>query len=94
MAHAKSRTKSERAGPKSQALSRTASAETSGTISSYLIERYQGADCSSFSQIGSSTNTTYTDTNLTPSTSYTYRVRAVDTANTTGPYSNTASATD
>ena len=42
-------------------LTWTASTETGGTISSYLVERCQGVGCSSFAQIGSSTNTTYID---------------------------------
>jgi hypothetical protein len=74
-------------------LSWTAATETGGTIANYLIERCAGAACSTFAQVGTSTATTFSDTNLLGSTSYSYRVRAIDTANTTGPYSNTASAT-
>src|SRR5207247_1961132 len=37
--------------------------------------------------------TTFNDTGLLASTTYSYRVRAMDSTNTTGPYSNTASAT-
>ena len=66
--------------------------ETGGTVSGYLIERCQGVGCSSFAQIGTTASTNYNDTNVTGSTSYTYRVRAVDTANTAGPYSNLATA--
>ena len=74
-------------------LSWTAATETGGTIGSYLVERCAGASCTSFAQIGTSTTTTYTDTGLSGSTSYSYRVRAKDTAGNTGPYSTTASAT-
>jgi len=74
-------------------LNWTASTETGGTIANYLIERCQGAGCTTFSQIGTSATITYNDTSVTHGTSYTYRVRAVDTASSTGPYSNTASAT-
>ncbi len=74
-------------------LSWTASTETGGTIASYLVERCTGAACTSFAQIGTSTTTTYGDTGLTASTSYSYRVRAKDAAGNTGPYSATASAT-
>jgi Fibronectin type III domain len=73
-------------------LSWTAATETGGTIANYLVERCQGAGCTNFAQIGSAANTTYTDTAVSPSTTYVYRVRAIDTSNTTGPYSNTASA--
>ena len=74
-------------------LTWTASTETGGTVAGYLIERCQGSGCTTFAQIGTSTATNYTDTNVAPSTTYTYRVRAVDTANTTSAYSNTAVAT-
>ena len=74
--------------PNQATLSWTASTETGGTISQYLVERCQGAGCTTFSQIGTTTGTTSNDTGLAPSTSYSYRVRAQDTANTDGPYSN------
>src|SRR2546427_464369 len=64
-----------------------------GTISQFLIERCTGATCSNFVQVGTSAATTYNDTGLLGSTTYNYRVRATDTTNNTGPYSNTASAT-
>ncbi len=69
------------------------STETGGTISAYLVERCQGAGCSSFSQIGTTSGTTFNDTGLTASTNYSYRVRAQDTAGTLGPYSNVSSLT-
>jgi predicted phage tail protein len=74
-------------------LSWVSSTETGGTISSYLVERCQGANCTSFAQIGTSTITTFSDTGLTGSTSYSYRVRASDTGGRLSPYSNVASAT-
>src|SRR5260370_24784592 len=40
-----------------------------------------------------STTTTYSNTGLTASISYSYRVRATDALNNLSPYSNTASAT-
>src|SRR5213592_1537997 len=81
------------AGPVQINLSWTASTETGGTISQYLIERCTGATCSNFLQVGTSTTATFNDTGLLASTTYSYRVRAMDSTNTTGPYSNTASAT-
>jgi len=78
-------------------LSWTAATETGGTLSQYLVERCAGVNCgntpSNFAQVGSSATTTFNDTGLTGSTSYSYRVRATDAANNLGPYSNTASAT-
>ncbi len=74
-------------------LSWGAASESGGTISGYLIERCQGSGCSTFTQVGSSAGTSYSDTSLPPSTGYSYRVRATDAASNTGPYSNTASAT-
>ena len=68
---------------------------STGSVSGYLIERCQGASCTSFAQIAApaGTGTSYKDTGLTASTSYSYRVRATDTAGDLSPYSNTASAT-
>ncbi len=74
-------------------LSWTAATETGGSIAQYLIERCQGAGCSSFTQIGTSSTTTFADSGLSGSTSYSYRVRAKDGSGNTGPYSNTATAT-
>ncbi len=62
-------------------------------ISEYLVERCQGANCTNFAQIGTSTGTTYDDTGLTAGTTYNYRVRAMDSAGSLGPYSNVASGT-
>ena len=60
----------------------------------YPLERCQGATCTNFAQIASAVvGTAYTDTGLTASTSYSYRVRARDAAGNLGPYSNVASAT-
>ena len=73
-------------------LSWMASAETGGTISNYLVERCQGAGCSSFAQIGTTTGTAFRDTTLAASTSYTYRVRATDLDAKPSPYSNWAIA--
>ena len=74
--------------PNQTTLSWTASTEAGGTISQYLVERCQGAGCGNFAQIGTTTTTTFSDAGLTPSTSYSYRVRAEDTANNLGAYSS------
>ncbi len=86
------------AGPVQINLSWTASTEAGGTISQYLVERCAGANCgntsSNFAQVGTSATTSFSDTTgLLGSTTYNYRVRAMDTTNNTGPYSNVAAAT-
>src|ERR1700680_1688710 len=73
-------------------LSWTASTDNVG-VTGYRIERCQSASCSSFAQIGTSPTTTYNDTGLAASTSYSYRVRATDAAGNLSAYSGTASAT-
>jgi hypothetical protein len=74
-------------------LSWTASTETGGTISKYLVERCQAANCNTFAQIGTTTSTSYNDTGLSGSLSYSYRVRAQDTNGVDGPYSAVVSIT-
>ena len=91
--------------PPSQPGTLTATAVSSGevdlswgastdSVSGYLIERCSGASCSSFTQIAApaGTGTSYKDTSVGSSTSYSYRVRATDAAGNLSPYSNTASA--
>ncbi|MGH3430583.1 MAG: fibronectin type III domain-containing protein, partial [Mycobacteriales bacterium] len=73
-------------------LSWTASTDNVG-VTGYRIERCQGTGCSSFTQIGTTTATTYSSGGLVASTSYSYRVRATDGAGNLSPYSNTATAT-
>jgi fibronectin type 3 domain-containing protein len=73
-------------------LTWTASSSTLG-IAAYLVERCQGGGCTNFTQIGTITTTAYNDTGLTSAISYSYRVRAQDTAGNLSGYSNTASAT-
>jgi hypothetical protein len=62
-------------------------------VTSYLVERCQGAGCMVFTQIAAVTGTSFGDAALSTSTSYSYRVRATDAAGNLGPYSNVASAT-
>lgn len=60
-------------------------------VTGYRIERCSGAACTTFSQIATPTATTYSDTGLTASTSYSYRIRAVDAAgNVSASYSTVA----
>jgi hypothetical protein len=62
-------------------------------IRGYQVERCQGTGCSNFTQIATPTTTSYKDTTTTANTTYSYRVRAVDSAGNVGPYSNTATRT-
>jgi len=70
-------------------LSWGASTDAAG-VTGYKVERCQGTNCSNFAQIGAPTGTTYSDTGLAATTSYTYRVRAIDALGKLGPYSNPA----
>jgi len=60
-------------------LSWTASTDNVG-VTAYRVERCQGASCSSFAQVAMASGTTYSDTGLAPTSSYTYRVSAIDAA--------------
>jgi predicted phage tail protein len=73
-------------------LTWTASTDNVG-VTGYQIQRCQGAGCSTFAQIGTSTSTTYADTGTAASTTYSYRVLATDAAGNLSGYSNTATAT-
>ena len=73
-------------------LAWTASTDNVG-VTGYRLERCQGTFCTAFVQIATPSGTTYSDAGLAPNTSYSYRVRAVDAAANTGPYSAIASAT-
>ena len=73
-------------------LSWTASTDNVG-VTGYKVERCQGASCSNFAQIAATTATTFNDAGLTPSTSYSYRVRATDAAGNLSSYSAMSTAT-
>ncbi len=73
-------------------LTWTASTDNVG-VSNYLIERCQGAGCSNFTQIATSTTAGFNNTGLTAGNTYSYRVRATDASSNLSPYSNTATAT-
>jgi len=60
-------------------------------VTGYKIER--SPDNIAFSQIDTSTNTSYSNTGLNPSTIYYYRIRAYDQAGNNSDYSSSASAT-
>jgi fibronectin type 3 domain-containing protein len=62
-------------------------------VTLYRVERCSGVGCSSFTEIGTTASTGLSDSGRSPSTSYSYRVRAQDAVPNLGGYSNTASAT-
>jgi chitodextrinase len=70
-------------------LAWTASTDNVG-VTGYSVERCSAAGCSSFAQVAAPTSTTFNDTGLTPSTSYSYRVRATDMAGNVSAFSGTA----
>jgi glucose/arabinose dehydrogenase len=74
-------------------LTWTASSDDVG-VTGYLVERCQGSGCSNFASLPASpTGTAYTDTGLSPNTTYRYRVRAIDAAANLSGYSNIAGTT-
>jgi glucose/arabinose dehydrogenase len=73
-------------------LSWTASQDNVGVVG-YRVERCSGAGCTNFAQVGTPTATTFSDTGLLASTSYSYRVRAVDAVPNLSDYSNVATTT-
>ena len=76
----------------------TASTDLGGSgVTAYLIERCAGAGCATFALVATVTGTppvtTFADTGLTASTSYSYRARARDAAgNVSTAYSNVSTA--
>lgn len=74
------------------ALSWAASTSNVG-LAGYIVQRCQGTGCANFSTVATPAGTTYTDSGLTASTSYSYQVAAVDTAGNTSTFSNVATAT-
>ena len=75
-------------------LSWAASTDNVG-VTGYRVERCQGPGCATFAQTAATvgSGTTYSDTGLSASTTYSYRARAVDAANNFSGYSPVASAT-
>jgi chitodextrinase len=80
------------ASPTQVTLAWTASTDNVG-VTGYRVERCQGAGCTNFAQVGTPTATSYSDTGLSPSTTYRYRVRAVDAAGNLSAYSSIATVT-
>ena len=62
-------------------------------VTGYQVDRCQGAGCTTFIRVATPTGTSFNDTGLAPSTSYSYRVRATDAAGNVSGNSNIATAT-
>jgi fibronectin type 3 domain-containing protein len=73
-------------------LAWTAATDNVG-VTEYWVEACQGASCTTFAYVGTSTATTFNHVGLAAATSYSYRVRAKDAALNLSLYSNIASAT-
>ena len=73
-------------------LSWTASTDNIA-ITGYRLERCTGTNCTNFAQIAAPTTNSYSDTTLSPLTTYRYRVRASDGAGNTSSYSSATSVT-
>lgn len=72
----------------------TASSDSGGSgLAGYRIERCQGANCTDFASIATSTAPPFANSGLAAGTIYRYRVRAFDGAGNHSAYSNVASAT-
>lgn len=73
-------------------LAWTGSTDANG-VAGYQIERCQGAGCAGFALLATPTQPTFVDGQLSASTTYRYRVRAIDAVPNFSGYSNTAEAT-
>ncbi len=72
-------------------LSWGAATDASSVI--YDVQRCTGSGCTDFASLATAAATSYADTSTAADTTYSYRVRAVDAAGNTGPFSDTAEAT-
>ncbi|WP_422664850.1 fibronectin type III domain-containing protein [Acrocarpospora corrugata] len=73
-------------------LAWTASTDAVG-VTGYDVLRAPGATGGTFTQVGTSTTTSFADTGLTANTTYRYQVRARDAAGNLSPVSNTVQIT-
>lgn len=81
-------------GVTSSSVTLTWSAATDNVgVTGYDVFRATGASGGTFTQVGTTVTTTFTDTGLAGSTTYRYTVRARDAAQNVGPASGTVSAT-
>ena len=62
-------------------------------VAGYAIDRCQGASCSGFARIATTSRTSYTDSGLAASTTYQYRISAYDAAGNTSGFATASSST-
>ena len=62
-------------------------------VAGYVIERCDGGDCTDFTQVAATSQTNFTDTGLSPVTTYSYRIRATDAAGNLSAYSGVVTGT-
>ena len=62
-------------------------------VSYYQVERCQGVGCSNFVVVGTTGGSSFDDTGLAPSTSYSYRILAADASGNLSLYSSSTTAT-
>lgn len=62
-------------------------------VTNYLVERCTGASCSTFAEVGTPAASPFSNTGLTASTTYRYRIRATDANTNKSSYSSTVNAT-
>jgi hypothetical protein len=62
------------------------------SVASYQVDRCRGDGCGDFAMVGTTVELAYADDGLTQETSYSYRVRALDTAGTLSANSDVATA--
>ncbi len=81
-------------GASQVSLTWTASTDTGGSgLAGYRVERCPGATCSGFVEVAAPATNTFADTGLSASTTYRYRIRAIDGTGNSSGYSNIAAAT-
>jgi fibronectin type 3 domain-containing protein len=68
-------------------------AATDGSAVVYDLERCEGSGCTDFAPLATTTTTDHSDTSVAASSTYVYRVRAIDAAGNIGPYSDSVSVT-
>lgn len=81
------------AAPSSDVVLTWAPASDHYGIAAYELQRCSGAGCTAFVPIAWPPQLTYTDTTTTASSTYRYRVRAIDPTGHVGPFSNIATIT-
>jgi hypothetical protein len=77
----------------SQATLTWADSTDNVSVASYQVERCTGVGCTTFAQVGTPATASFGDTGLVGSTTYSYRVRAVDPSLNVGGYSSVVSVT-